>query len=695
MKNSFTHLLRLFALAVLVAAAASLSASELAEQGWRSIKNGVWTTGFRGDVASRTDGVITINAPGEADTFGVATEEVILNQTEPEPIHFSGWMMRHPGGKTTKALVAYQLLLLFTDGTHRWCVLDALTPEQAGEWHFTDTTLTPEKPLRALRVLGLNHNADTPASFKEMRVEPVKTERKSEAVEAGCLENKLAAYRFAREGDKLCLAAIVDKASVAGFIRDGAPGANLWRISLKDDRGGAPLVVSSGKEAEISFGFGRMEALWKAIPLPDGGTLKVHATAALREGTSAVVWNISAQISDSEHFTMCDVSYPVINGLEAPGAPEKACLLYPWDTGCLIRNPAHSFPGSLTMHYGCSGMAMQFIALYGEDTAGLYVATKDGDGHVKDMRLSEQFGQEGSLSLEVFSLAYQGESAYARPWPVETRLFHGDWYDAAQIYREWALQQKWTACGPMAMRADFPEPLRKIGLTTYGVKSVFYSPEQLENRNRLGPNGFSPIPDDQLFDVVGGTIDPEAFAARVKAFKDYLGFSFDVFNHPFLDHFGRATPRYILLHGYPEAARLIHEIGCYTIPWTTALRMDTTSERWKKENGEQGAILDENGKYVIQFADGCMKALMCPATPYWQKVLYDTSERMLKSNLTVVYYDEICATGPQVCMNPAHGHTLGGGNYGLNGYRQVMEATHTRLRARFPEYYSSGEHVGE
>ena len=693
MKNTHCFLTRLSLLAVLLLAAATLSAADLISQGWRSIQNGKWWTGFRADIATLKDGVITVNAPGEENTFDVASEEVALNQQEPEAIHFTGWLMRHPGEQSKKALVAYDLLLLFTDGTHRWCVLDNIPPEKAGEWIHTDVTFTPEKPLRALRVLGINNNATTPASFRDMAVAPAARAKTSEAEEAGRLENAVAAYSFVREGDKLRLGALVDKASGANFIQADAADGNIWRVSLKDDRAKTPFVVASGKNAQISFRDGKMEGLWET-PLPDGGTLEVRATAALQED-SALLWDVAVQVKGSEHYTMLDVIYPIVNGLVAPGASEKACLLIPHETGRLIRDPARNYPGSLNLHYGASGMSMQFLALYGEETAGLYISTKDGDGHFKEMHLAEQFGHPGVFSFEVSSLAYQGEPAYDRPWPVETRLFHGDWFDACQIYRAWALKQKWMASGPMAQRPDFPEPLRRIGLTVNGVRNQYYSPKQIENRNRLGSNGFSVIPDDELFDVVGGTILVDDFAKTIKALKDFYGFPFDVFNHPYLDHFGRATPRYLLLHGYPEAARRIREMGCYTIPWTTMLRMDTTSERWKKENAEPAAIIDETGKPVVQFADGCMKALMCPATPYWQKVIYDTTERMLKSNLTGMYYDEICSVGPQICLNPKHGHTIGGGNYGLNGYRQIMEATHTRLRAQYPEYYSSGEHLGE
>ncbi len=407
MNNLYKISKRLFLFAAFCLAIAPLHAADLISQGWRSVKNGIWSTGIRADIATLKDGVITVNAPGEEHTFNVATEEVFLNQQEPEPIHFSGWLMRHPGEQSDKALVAYDLLLLFTDGTHRWSVLDNVPPEKAGQWILTDVTFTPPKPLRALRVLGINNNATTPASFKEMTVAPAANTQTVDVHEAGRLENAHIACQFVREGDKLRLNALIDKASGANFIQADAAKGNIWRVSLKDDREKAPFIVTSGKNMHNSLQNNNLDSTWET-PLPDGGTLVVHTTAALQEGDTAMEWNVDVHVKDSAHYTMLDVAYPVVYGLVAPGVPEKSCLLVPQETGRLFRDVTKNYPGAMCLHYGASGMSMQFLALYGEETAGLYLSTKDGDGHFKEVNLAEQFGYTGVFSLEFSILAYRG-----------------------------------------------------------------------------------------------------------------------------------------------------------------------------------------------------------------------------------------------------------------------------------------------
>ena len=46
------------------------------------------------------------------------------------------------------------------------------------------------------------------------------------------------------------------------------------------------------------------------------------------------------------------------------------------------------------------------------------------------------------------------------------RPFKGDWWQVARIYRDWAMRQKWTAKGPIAGRADFPQSFKDLDVCT-------------------------------------------------------------------------------------------------------------------------------------------------------------------------------------------------------------------------------------
>jgi hypothetical protein len=66
---------------------------------------------------------------------------------------------------------------------------------------------------------------------------------------------------------------------------------------------------------------------------------------------------------------------------------------------------------------------------------------------------------------------------------------------------------------------------------------------------------------------------------------------------------------------------------------------------------------------------------MCPTTSLWQKTVSETVLRLLNQDGTsAVYVDQIAAAAPALCMDPAHGHPLGGGHWWNEGYWHLLEA---------------------
>jgi hypothetical protein len=99
----------------------------------------------------------------------------------------------------------------------------------------------------------------------------------------------------------------------------------------------------------------------------------------------------------------------------------------------------------------------QFMALYGGALPGLYFASHDGSGASKTF--SMQFlGNSGVLAIEVVPEgAGVPTLAPVSSVPFQLQLFAGDWWDAAQIYRPFALTQAdWTRKGPLVNRTDVP-----------------------------------------------------------------------------------------------------------------------------------------------------------------------------------------------------------------------------------------------
>jgi hypothetical protein len=89
---------------------------------------------------------------------------------------------------------------------------------------------------------------------------------------------------------------------------------------------------------------------------------------------------------------------------------------------------------------------------------GLYWGVHDpnGDSKVLESFITDENG--------AFRMSYtppgssEGNLLYELQFPITIKPFEGDWFDAANIYREWALPNaRWTQKGRLIDRNDFPK----------------------------------------------------------------------------------------------------------------------------------------------------------------------------------------------------------------------------------------------
>src|SRR5205823_8457857 len=89
------------------------------------------------------------------------------------------------------------------------------------------------------------------------------------------------------------------------------------------------------------------------------------------------------------------------------------------------------------------GLAALQLQAYYDETAGLYMATHDGGGNVKHFGLRR--AKEGlDVSIE-HNYDEKPELSFDLPYETVLGVFHGDWYAAADLYKEWASEQYWCA----------------------------------------------------------------------------------------------------------------------------------------------------------------------------------------------------------------------------------------------------------
>ena len=70
---------------------------------------------------------------------------------------------------------------------------------------------------------------------------------------------------------------------------------------------------------------------------------------------------------------------------------------------------------------------------------------------------------------------------YTSPGDIVIGPFHGDWYDAARLYRKWAVTAPWCAKGPIYKRKDYPQWFADVPYwtTSYFDSGEYYIEEQI------------------------------------------------------------------------------------------------------------------------------------------------------------------------------------------------------------------------
>jgi len=124
---------------------------------------------------------------------------------------------------------------------------------------------------------------------------------------------------------------------------------------------------------------------------------------------------------------------------------------------------------------------LQMMLIENEEE-GVMIWTQDGEAWAKDFVVSTRLdaAHKGQgLRLEVIHYPEntgQKGTGFKSPYPVLTTPYKGGWYNAAQIYRAWALKQPWCSKGKIYDRKNTPEWFKKTHFWSAG--GWFYDMEK-------------------------------------------------------------------------------------------------------------------------------------------------------------------------------------------------------------------------
>lgn len=456
------------------------------------------------------------------------------------------------------------------------------------------------------------------------------------------IENGIVAIGFSKNNG--CIGRLVDLKRNISYVEDAS--AKPFRI----DRGGKPedsfKLFSYQRDKDYKAG----EAYLLTWEIDDG--IKLKGRIELADGSDEVIF--TSELENRSDKGVLAVEYPVIGRIGS--IAENDYLAHPYATGLLVKNPLKNFVGNMDglryMPYpeSFSGASMQFFTYYARGVGGLYCAAYDSGFHQKWLNF---YKNDGKLEL---SLMYGYEDigpgkGLRSDFPFVVKMIGcDDWYEAADIYKQWALKQEWLQKGTLYSRKDNDKAtwlLEDIGLTTFGIDASYDRTKWLKKYHDtiktpifhiLGPDWTKEV---QSYDrgIPGGYDDwiPTKFNQENLKLIKSQGDRFAPFEFDFLVDPGKS-----------DSANLKKNL----IVWP----VDPKS----------------HDKYTFN--------MLCPFTEYTQDLHVKRDVQVYKeAKVDSMYYDISANNLIKTCMSADHGHPVGAGKILTDSYRKIYKETRDAL----------------
>ena len=379
-------------------------------------------------------------------------------------------------------------------------------------------------------------------------------------------------------------------------------------------------------------------------------SLRVTVTIEAVADTSR--WHLAVAGTGPDH-SLTEVIFPDLY-LRAPG---NDWFLIPKYSGVLLPDPVSNNENRTLFYPRGWSATMQFCAYY-NDQYGIYLGAHDPKASLKSFILAT-----GNTSLH-FKTEYPvpDKTRPGNDWQMDgyfaLRLFTGDWYDAALMYRQWASQS--AAYWPRATKSRM---LRQESLARLSVWGTYMEgPSVSMDTMRQDMNDFISFFQTSLDIGVG---------------IHWYRWNYKEFDDDYPDYFPERN-------GMTELVQAIQARSATIMPYINGRLYDTDlTGAWEyATRGHPHATKKSSGEEYTQEFNSNTFAVMCPTRDPWQEILRDAASQLTgRIGARGLYLDQICAAGPTECMDPDHGHPLGGGHWWRDGYRDMLEKVHDAMPA--------------
>ena len=318
----------------------------------------------------------------------------------------------------------------------------------------------------------------------------------------------------------------------------------------------------------------------------------------------------------------------------------------PWRGGHEIRKPADNM---IAPNYGTSFRvpfqgSVQLFPYYTQSGKGIYLATADEDGHFKRIEMTGNGSELHYRFHQEVPGTFTSGKEYTSPYPIRLGVFQGKWWEASQIYRDWAEDQEWTEKGKVENRSDIPAWVKGLKLITTSNGDTIKTPQEWLN-------GFTQL-------------------------KQYYG----------LEHLGVwwqswfADATYLVpTPGMSTTTPLLRSANIYSFPYIHA------AARASADGGstayQDARVLQLNGQPILLQPPYTNAYILNPSLSYTQQSFRDTATAAAQNGSMGIYWD---VPEQFIDYTTTRTHLPGGGNYFTQGNRELLQAMREEMKQTNP-----------
>ena len=472
-----------------------------------------------------------------------------------------------------------------------------------------------------------------------------------------------------------------------GTLRLGFDRGSGAFVSMLDKAGGNELLVaaaadgppweifflhSSGDgrfdhEGAYSFSFSKsklssLEMCWENFGGMENENFRVVVRVSLDASGPLSRWSI--HVGGLERGIPEEVNFPVVKGILAP---EGTSLAVPTWTGQLIKDPGKVLSGrsDRTMKWMYPGyLSMQVSALYDSTGSGFYVAADDTLSCAKEFVFSS--GSPGAVNFHIAHHLPLDEvsNSYSQSYRTIIGSFQGDWFTAAERYRDWAEKQWW--CRDSRLKNGLtPKWLESTALWVWNRKE---SDKVLQPANEL----------------------KEALKLPVNVFWHWWhGCSYD-------DNFPEYFPPREGARAFRNAVAEARQADIRSVVYMNSIQWGNSARDFGSDEVRRNTVKDRSGlphSHVYNLFTGTALTMMCMGTDFWRNTYAALCDSAIGHyGVSGIYMDQACLS--RMCYDPGHGHARGGGNYWFENYSKLTRQIRHGISAS-GEIMLAGEGTGE